>query len=82
MNRKDLKRYAEWLLSAPYGAKLATPYGVLEKDFRLEDVGFTEVNGKFFEYDPALGIGKRVSRQFILMVLEDALESHPKAFFE
>ena len=79
--RNDLKKYAEWLLTAPYGAELETPYGKLTKNFKLEDVGFTIRDGKFFEYDP-LGIGKRVSKEYVLTILEDALQAHPEIFFE
>ncbi len=84
--RNDLKKYAkayaQWLLNAPHGAVLNTPFGMLIKDFWLEDVGFTRIGEKYYRYDPVLGIGKRISKEYILEIIADAIISHPEIFFE
>ena len=80
--RKHAKEYAQWLLKAPYDAMLDTAHGMLVKDFKLEDVGFTRIGKNYYTYDPVIGIGRRVSKDYILEIIADALQTHPEVFFK
>ena len=82
LRKKDLRKLAEFLLNAQQGERMIVKGFILVKDFKLEDVGFTYINGKYYTYDPNIGIGRRVSKEYIIEILEDSLKVHPEVFFE
>ena len=77
----ELERIIKFILYAPYGSALAVKGLVLLKDFELEDLGFTLKDGRFYTYDPAKGVGRRVSKEYVEEVIADAVEAHPEVFF-
>ena len=82
MKKKEIRKIAEFLLNAQQGEKLKLNDFVITKNFKLEDVGFTYINGKYYTYDPYIGRGKRVSKEYILEILMDTISTYPEEFFE
>ena len=80
--RDEMDRILKFILYAPYGSALSLKGLVLSKDFRLEDLGFTLRDGRFYTYDPAKGAGRRVSRRYVEETITDAVLTHPEVFFE
>ena len=78
LRKGDLKRLAEFFMYAPYGSATAVNSRMVVKSFDIEDLGFTLRKGRFYSYDPVLGIGKRVSKRYVEEIIQDAILYHPE----
>ncbi len=81
LSKRDLHRAVRFIMYAPYGSVLYLRGQRIFKNFALEDLGFTYRKGRFYSYDPATGVGERVSKEYVMEIISDLAKYHPETLF-
>ena len=82
LTKKIAMEFAKFIVDGEYGKEKEVEGFIMKKDVRLEDLGFTYRDGRYYEFDYTTGVGKRVSLTYILDILTESIYEEPTSVWD